>query len=107
MSINSRDKGARGERAFRDYLISKGYEARRGQQFSGSQDSPDVIHNIPDTHFEVKCVESLNIRKALAQAHRDAPNKRFRIVAHKTNRGDWLVTMLADEYITLIKSGLI
>jgi hypothetical protein len=36
--INSRQKGARGERQWRDELRAHGYDARRGQQFSGSPD---------------------------------------------------------------------
>ena len=43
--INSRQKGARGERQWRDELRANGYVARRGQQFSGSADSPDVVCN--------------------------------------------------------------
>jgi len=41
--MNSREKGKRGERQWRDELRANGYAARRGQQFSGSPDSPDVI----------------------------------------------------------------
>jgi hypothetical protein len=37
--MNSREKGKRGERAWRDELRAAGYDARRGQQFSGSPDS--------------------------------------------------------------------
>lgn len=41
--MNIRAKGARGERQWRDELRSNGYEARRGQQFCGSPESPDVV----------------------------------------------------------------
>ena len=41
--INSRAKGARGERQWRDELRAQGYTDKRGQQFAGGQDSPDVI----------------------------------------------------------------
>jgi hypothetical protein len=41
--MNSSQKGKRGERAWRDELIAHGYSARRGQQFSGTPDSPDVV----------------------------------------------------------------
>ena len=36
--MNSREKGKRGERQWRDELRANGYDARRGQQFSGSPD---------------------------------------------------------------------
>jgi len=41
--INSRAKGARGERQWRDQLRAEGYTAKRGLLFAGGQDSPDVI----------------------------------------------------------------
>ena len=34
--MNSREKGKRGERQWRDELRANGYMARRGQQFAGS-----------------------------------------------------------------------
>ena len=70
--MNSREKGKRGERQWRDVLRAQGYAARRGQQFAGSPDSPDVICDELDwAHFEVKFVERLNVYDAMAQAQRD------------------------------------
>ena len=70
--MNSREKGKRGEREWRDELRANGYAARRGQQFSGSPDSPDVVCEELDwIHFEVKAVERLNIEDAMEQARRD------------------------------------
>jgi|ERR1041384_3043973 hypothetical protein len=52
--MNSRQKGARGERRWRDELRAHGFDARRRQQFSGSPDSPDVVCDELDwLHFEV------------------------------------------------------
>ena len=70
---NSGQKGVRGERQGRDELRANGYQARRGQQLSGSPDSPDVVCvDLAAVHFEVKAVERLNIHEALGQARRDA-----------------------------------
>jgi len=110
MPINSRAKGARGERQFRDLLRENGFDARRGQQFSGSPDSPDVVcPALPHIHFEVKAVEKLDIEAAMEQAHRDAggdfksQNGDFKnggakvpVVAHRRNFSPWLITMEAD-----------
>ena len=101
-AINSRQKGARGEREWRDHLIANGYEARRGQQFSGSPDSPDVVCDLP-FHFEVKRVEKLSVDKAVKQAEDDCGEK-MPVVAHKKNRGQWLVTMPEWVFFSLIKS---
>ena len=104
MSINSRAKGARGEREWRDQLRNAGFNARRGQQFSGGADSPDVVcPDLPGLHFEVKCVQSLNLDKVMReQAAPDAGDK-MPIVAHKKDRSIWLVTMRADDFFVLLR----
>lgn len=99
--INSRRKGANGERAFRDYLRERGIEARRGQQFSGSPDSPDVISSLSGVHWEVKRVERLEIHKAIEQAQRDAGDK-LPVVAFKANRKDWLAILPMDKLMDLL-----
>ncbi len=101
--MNSCQKGKRGERDWRDELRAHGYEARRGQQFSGSPDSPDVVcPALPGFHFEVKHTERLNVHEAVAQAVNDAGDQ-VPVVAHKRNRGGWLVTMRADDWFELLR----
>jgi hypothetical protein len=105
--MNSREKGKRGERQWRDELRANGYDARRGQQFSGSPDSPDVICDALDwAHFEVKAVERLNIEDAMAQARRDAGAK-VPFVAHKRNFCGWLVTMDADAFFRFLRGDFL
>ncbi len=100
--MNSREKGKRGERQWRDELRGHGYSARRGQQFSGSPDSPDVIcHELGHLHFEVKAVEKLNIQDAMEQARRDSGAK-VPIVAHKRKHQSWLVTMGAETFFKFL-----
>ena len=103
-TMNSNQKGKRGERAFRDELREAGFTARRGQQFSGSPDSPDVICDELNEwfHFEVKHVEKLNIEQAMDQARRDAGTKEP-IVAHKRNFKSWLITMPASTFWKLLR----
>ena len=104
--INSRSKGARGERMWRDELREAGFTARRGQQFAGGTDSPDVIcAELAGLHQEVKFVESLNIENACNQAQRDGGGKPW-IVAHKKSRSGWKVTMGADLFFRLMRDGM-
>jgi len=104
--MNQRAKGARGERLWRDQLREAGFTARRGQQFSGGTDSPDVIcEELKNLHMEVKFVEALNLQKACEQAERDAGLKAW-IVAHKRNRTDWKVTMDAGLFFQLLREGM-
>src|SRR6185436_2302592 len=96
--------GKRGERAWRDELRANGYGARRGQQFSGSADSPDVVcEQLRWIHFEVKAVEKLNIQEAMDQAGRDCGGK-VPIVAHRRNFRHWLVTMEAETFFRLLRN---
>jgi len=100
--MNSCQKGKRGERTWRDELIAHGYAARRGRQFSGSPDSPDVLcPDLPGYHFEVKAVEHLNLAQAMAQAVEDAVGK-IPVVAHKRNRGDWMITMKTGDWFGML-----
>lgn len=98
--MNSRDKGKRGELEFAHFLKDNhGIDARRGQQFSGGNESPDVV-GVPGLHLEVKRVESLNIHAAVAQATKDAAGLPW-AVAHRRNGGKWLVTVDAKHYFNL------
>ena len=104
--MNSRDKGKRGERQWRDELRANGYMARRGQQFSGSPDSPDVIcDDLSWLHFEVKAVERLNIEDAMEQARRDAGGK-TPVVAHRRSFRRWLVTVEAETFFEFLRGML-
>src|ERR1051325_5388987 len=77
--MNSREKGKRGERQWRDELRANGFAARRGQQFSGGAESPDVIcEALAQFHFEVKAGGRLNIEEAMEQARRDCRNFEIR-----------------------------
>ena len=101
--VNSIEKGKRGEREFASFLRSHGIESKRGQQYSGGQDSPDVI--VPahlKLHFEVKRVERLQLYQAMSQAIRDSGSN-TPVVAHKKNRSDWLVVLRAEDFLKLIE----
>lgn len=98
--VNSRDKGARGERELANTLRSYGYSARRGQQYRGGADSPDVI-GLPGIHIECKLVERLNIYDAVAQAVRDSGENELPAVFHRKNRREWLVTMRLNDFMNI------
>jgi hypothetical protein len=101
--INSRRKGKVGERAFASLLRENGFDARRGQQFCGSPDSPDVIsHALSWLHVEVKRVQALNLADACIQAQCDCGGKPW-IVAHRRNHAPWFITMRAEFFFELIR----
>jgi Holliday junction resolvase len=102
MPLNSRTKGKVGEREWAEFLRLYGFDARRGQQFSGGNESPDVVCDGLPIHWEVKRVQNLNLAAAYAQARRDAPQDKAPIVAHRKNRGEWMVTLSAADFAVLM-----
>ncbi len=114
MTINSNLKGKVGEREFSALLRAQGYtEARRGQQYRGGGDSPDVV-GVPGVHHEVKRTERLALYDAVDQARRDAADGAMPVVAHRCNndkrrgscRGEWLFVLGPADYFKLIECWL-
>jgi Holliday junction resolvase len=110
--INSKQKGARGERLFRDFLNEQGFTGsyRDAQQGNGVIDSgyhPDVVSPmLSQFHWEVKFVENLNVRQALEQAITDAGSK-VPVVASKKKNKEWVVIMKAGDFLNLVKPSRI
>lgn len=98
--MNSRSKGARGERELAGILRGYGYPCRRGQQYSGANGDADVI-GLPGVHIEVKRRERLDIYAAVGQAVRDAKENEIPTVFHRKNDCEWLVTMRLDDYMKM------
>lgn len=85
-------------------------KAFRGQQYCGAAGNADVVcPELPSFHFEVKGVQNLNVLNAMKQAIADCPpqsndgKKQTPVVAHKKNGEPWLVTMLAADWLELVK----
>ena len=97
MGAKSRRKGVRGEleaaaelrRLFRT-------EARRGRQYQGTNESPDVLTDIAGVHFEVKRVEAFRLYDALQQAIDDA-GEEVPVVLHRPNRRPWVAIVRLDD----------
>ena len=98
--MNSRQKGARGERELASKLREYGYEARRGQQYNGADGSADVL-GLPGIHIECKRVERLNLEDAMSQSKRDAREGEIPTVMHRKNNCKWLVTLDLEDFMKL------
>jgi hypothetical protein len=105
MPINSRQKGKRGELEASKMLAAEGFPARRGQQFSGGTDSPDIVcEALPKIHFEVKRVEAGNPYKWVDQAKRDAGTK-LPVVLHRRNDSEWLAILPAEALFRIVRES--
>ena len=102
--INSKRKGAVGERAWRDELREAGFcKAYRAQQYSGTESTADVIcPELPCIHFEVKYTEKLSLYNAIDQARRDCGPK-IPVVAHRKKNCEWVVIMRSEDWLAMIK----
>lgn len=103
MTINSNAKGKAGEREMAAFLRARGYgDARRGQQYSGGHDSPDVV-GLPGVHIEVKRTESLSAYVALDQSIRDAGAANTPVVFHRKSRREWIAILRLEDFLSLYK----
>jgi len=102
LTINSKQKGSRGERElagkFREYGFT---DARRTQQYCGNTGDASDCVGLPGIHVECKRVERLNITDAVEQAIRDASGDNLPTVFHRKNNEKWLVTMPLDSWMKM------
>ena len=104
--MNSRRKGKVGELEFAALVREHGFDARRGVQFTGGADSPDVVSEaLRFLHIEVKRTQALNLSDACAQAESDCGGKPW-IVAHRRNHAPWLITMTAEVFFQFLRGTL-
>lgn len=101
MPIHSRNKGKRGELELARLLRERGYTARRGQQFKGTPDSPDIV-GLDGFHVECKRVEAGNPYKWLEQAKADAGEDQVPLVVHRKNNQDWITILTLDDFLNLL-----
>lgn len=100
--MNSRAKGAAGERELARKLREYGYNSRRGQQYSGANGDADVV-GLPGIHIEAKRVERLDLIGAMEQSKRDAKPGEIPAVFHRKNHCPWLVTLGLDDFIEIYR----
>jgi len=104
--MNSRAKGARGEREFiARYLTPFWPEAKRNlDQFS--DDKRDVA-KVAGVHFQIKRTERLELWAAIRQAEQEAMGSDVPVVAFRRNRSGWYCVLDAGTFVaTLASSGL-
>lgn len=105
MGRASREKGKRGEReAAAELALIFACDARRGVQFQGGPDSPDVVLQGVSVHVECKRTETLNVYKALEQAKDDAGEGKTPIVWHRRNGKRSVVVVDTEDLVALARA---
>jgi len=107
--LRSRNKGKSGEREAAELLRGLGFQqARRGVQYQGGAESPDVV-GVPGVHFEVKRTESLSLYPAMRQAIDESAPGDVPVVLHRRSREDWLFVVPAAyvrEFVDVMGKAL-
>jgi Holliday junction resolvase len=100
----SRQKGKRGERECAAELASLlGVTARRGVQYQGGPDSPDVVLDGVNIHVECKRTERLDLYAAITQA-RDECGGKVPIVWHRRNNHDSVVIIETSRLLDVCQA---
>ena len=104
MGRAAREKGKRGEReAAAELGTLLGVQARRGVQYQGGPDSPDVVLDGVAIHVEAKRTEKLTLWPAVEQARGDAPTGKVPIVWHRPNRRGSVVIVETARLLELAR----
>jgi hypothetical protein len=105
--VNSRKKGSRGELELSKELIKRGIPARRGRQYAGHEDAPDVL--ILGTHgskwyAEVKRREVLPFYKIMAQARAEAGPDKWPVLFARNDGGKWTASVDLDVWCAMYRA---
>lgn len=108
MTINARQKGARGERELALLLADNGFPAKRGVQFSqgkhGLTGADVECESLGFMHIECKRVEAGNPYNWYDQAFSDAyKSQKTPVVFHKRNGRKWLAILSAEDLLDIIR----
>ena len=110
MGRKSRDKGARGEREWRDEIIANmpvfAETVRRGSE----QRTPGLqvcdVEGVPNIWFEVKRTSArAPIMPGLRQGEEDTDGRTV-VVASRVDRDDWVVSMRASSWFPMFSAWL-
>ena len=105
MPINSRQKGKVGELELAKFFRDHGFDdARRGVQYKGGGDSPDVA-GLPGFHVECKRVEKGNLYDWLDQATQDAAPGDTPLVCHRRNHRTWVAILPLTTLLRMINEN--
>lgn len=105
MGAKSRRKGKQGELDLVRFLRTAGFDARRGQQFKGTPDSPDVVvRDLPGLHWECKRAETFSVYPALEQAVDDAGGA-LPVVAHRRSRREWIAVLRLEDLLNILRES--
>lgn len=102
MAINSRNKGAVGERELALLLRHAGYaNARRTAQYCGNTGDASDVTGVDGLHIECKRAEQVRDEVFIQQAERDARKGDIPTVFYRRNGEKWKVVMRMNMFMLI------
>jgi len=99
--MNSRAKGAAGEREFiARHLVDRWPDACRNY-YQGGASKADAA-NVGNVHWQIKRREKIEIWAAIKQAETEAKPGDLAVVAFRRSRSRWYCIVGADEFVALL-----
>lgn len=98
--MNSRNKGKVGERELAKIMQGYGYDAHRGQQYSGLNGDADVV-GVDGLHIECKRTEQVRDEVFLQQAERDARKGEIPVVMYRRNHEEWKANLRLEQFMLI------
>jgi hypothetical protein len=98
VAINSRAKGASGERAACESLKETfGWSCRRSQQHCATDSASDIIvTQTPNCWWEIKRVQKINVAAVMERSKQDCGTK-VPVLMHRPNHTEWMVTVYLSD----------
>ena len=97
---NSRRKGLEGEREAAHALnaVLPHAQARRAQQYCGTETSADLVcEGLDGVMVEVKRRQSMNIHKVMAESLAHCTEAMLPVILHRKNGEEWLLTIRLED----------
>lgn len=102
--INSKQKGARFERALAKMFIEQGYDkSRRTQQYCGATEESSDVVGLPYIHVEAKHYKKQAFDYDWMEQAKNEAKDNIPAVFHKTDNHEVLVTMTLDDWFKLYR----
>lgn len=102
--IDSRAKGARGEREVCRILQRNGWpNAERTSDGRSQEGRGDIAHGPQGVHIDSKLRERLNVTAAWDRVKQDACGLDIPVLVHRPSRHEWLATLEFSELLALLK----
>ena len=102
MSVNSRNKGKRGELEVVRMLATAGWpQARRSSDGRSQVERGDIVRGPAGCHLEVRYREQIRIVEWCHQAESEAHPTDRPVVIWRRSREPWRVSMLLDDWMPL------